>query len=184
MKISASIFVLIFSSFFISCSKTEDLQIKQPNSEPILEMSTELIGLWDVNGEMLDFRLYDNGLVEFDALDKSKKDPKKPISKTNDLKVKKQGYISEQEVGKILNLLKGGNFLGLKDTYMAKRAGTDNSINNTIVFQYENKEKTIKILSHLEDLSNPNLENFPDFPPVLSDLYKQTGKIKTQLLKE
>ena len=144
-------------------------------------MSTELVGLWDVNGEMLDFRLYDNGFVEFDTLDNSKKDPKKSISKTNELKVKKQGYVSEQEVEKVLNMLKSDKFLDLKNTYTAKRAGTDNSINNTIVFQYESKEKTIKILSHLEDLSNPKLENFPDFPPVLSDLYRQIDQIKSKL---
>jgi len=184
MKIFVAIFVLIFSLLFISCSKSQDLQIKQPNSTPVLEMSTELVGLWEVSGEMLDFRLYDNGLVEFDTLDNSKKDPKKTMYKTDDLKVRKQGYINDAKVEKILNLLKSDNFSELKETYKAKRAGIDNSINNTIVFQSQNQKKTIRIWGHLENLSNPKPENFPDFPAVLSDLYKETSKIKSQLSKE
>ena len=184
MKIFVSTFVLIFSLFFISCSKSEDLQIKQPNSTPVLEMTTELVGLWAVSGEMLDFRLYNNGLVEFDILDSNKKDPKKTMYKTDDLKIRKQGYIDDAKVEKILNLLKSDKFLELKDTYKAKRAGTDTSINNTIVFQSQNQKKTIEIWGHIENLSYPKPENFPDFPAVLSDLYKETSKIKSQLSKE
>src|SRR5215217_3334644 len=107
MKTSVSVFALIFSLFFVSCSNPENLTVRQPNSTPVLEMSRELVGWWDVSGEMLDFRLYENGLVEFDTLDNSRKDPQKTSHKTDDLKVTKQIYISESEVGEIVKLLTG-----------------------------------------------------------------------------
>jgi hypothetical protein len=181
---SASILVWIFSLFLISCTKSENLQVKQPNTTPVLEMSSESVGLFDVTGEMLDFRLYENGLVEFDTLDNNRKNQQKTMYRTDELKVTKQTYISEKEVERIMNLLKSDEFLNLEKTYTAKRAGTDISLNNTIHFQYETKEKTIRILDHIEDLSNPDPENFPGFPPILSNLYEQINKIRSQALKK
>lgn len=147
-------------------------------------MSQELVGWWSVSGEMLDFRLYENGLVEFDTLDNSKKDPQKTLHKTEELKVTKQIYISEPQVEEIVNLLTSDEFLRLEKAYRARRAGTDTSINNTIRFQAGSEKKTIEIRGHVESLSNPNPENFPDFPAVLSELYKQVIKIKNRTLKK
>ena len=173
-----------FCLFFAACSSTESLTVKQPNSTPVLEMSQELVGWWEVSGEMLDFRLYENGLVEFDTLDRSKKDPQKTLHKTDELKVIKQIYISESEVEEIIKLLTSDEFLKLEKIYRAKRAGTDTSINNTIRFQSATNEKTIEILGHIEGLSNPNPENFPGFPVILSDLYSRINKIKSRALKK
>ncbi len=184
MKFTASIIILIFSLLFVACSNPENLQVTQPNSTPVLEMSAEMVGLWGVQGELLDFRLYENGLVEFDEIDNNRKTPQKTIYKTEELKVRKQIYISESEVGEIINLLKSDEFSKLENTYSAKRAGTDIAINNTIRFQSGTQEKTIKILGHIENLSNPNPDNFPDFPAVLSKLYRQIGEIRRQALKK
>jgi hypothetical protein len=173
-----------FCLFFAACSSTESLTVKQPNSTPVLEMSQELVGWWSVSGEMLDFRLYENGLVEFDILDNSRKDPQKTLHQTDELKVTKQTYISESEVEEIVKLLTSDEFLKLERIYRAKRAGTDTSINNTIRFQYETHEKTIEIRGHIEDLASPNPENFPGFPTVLSDLYRQVNKIKFRAAKK
>ncbi|HVE55712.1 MAG TPA: hypothetical protein VNB22_02725 [Pyrinomonadaceae bacterium] len=176
--------VLVFTLCFISCSVPENVEVKQPNSVPILEMSWESIGNWDVTGEILDFRLYDNGLVEFDILDNNKKDRTKTIYSTEELRVRKQFYISDSEVKRILKLLTSNEFADLKKTYQAKRAGTDIAHNNKILFQDGTREKTIEILGHIEDLSKPDPENFPDFPPILSYLYEQTHKIKNQASKK
>src|SRR5215203_3717811 len=124
----APILILIFGLFLVSCRNVEDLRVAQPGTTPVLEMSRELVGWWEVSGEMLDFRLYENGLVEFDTLDNNKKDRQKTRYTTDELKVLKQTYISEKEVQKILALLKSEEFSKLEKTYMAKRAGTDMAI--------------------------------------------------------
>lgn len=189
MKVFASIFVLIFglllssSSSSSSCDNSENRQVERPNSAPVLEMSQEFRGLWAVTGKILEFRLYDNGLVEFETIDNNKKDRNKTRYTTDELKVTKQTYISQSEVENLLKFLTSDEFLKLKKLYVAKRVGTDTEFFNTIHLQYKNAEKTIEI-GHLENLSNPNLENFPDFPPILSDLYRQVNKIKSQPLKK
>ncbi len=182
MKFFLIISVSIFNLFSISCSSPEDLQVKQPNSTPVMEMSEEYIGIWSMTGEILDFRLYDNGLVEFDVVDADKKAPR-GINSTEDFKTQKQAYISEDEVKAILDLLTSDEFLRLNHTYEPERSCTDNFINNTIRLQYENKDKTVKIIGHCDNLASPNLEHFPDFPPVLMDLYKKISTIKAHSQK-
>jgi hypothetical protein len=175
---TASILTFIFGLFLVSCKNVEDLRVAQPGTTPVLEMTREFVGMWDVTSELLYFRLYENGLVEFETIDRNKKDGKKPTYKTGELKVTHQTYISETEVKKILNLLKSDEFSNLENSYRAKRAGTDTSVNDTVHFRYKGQDKTVQILGHIEDLPNPNAENFPGFPPVLAYLYGQIDKIK------
>ena len=138
-------------------------------------MSQELVGMWDITGELLDFRLYDNGYAEWELLDRSKKS--KPVHKTDELKMRKQRLISESELENVLRLI--NEVLKLEDLYKAERTGIDNSLNDTIRIRIENIDKTIKIREHLENLSNPNPKNFPNFPAVLANLYKEIDNIKS-----
>jgi hypothetical protein len=178
MKILASI--LIFGLFLISCSKSENVNelVKQPSATPILEISSELVGIWDVQGEILDFRLYNFGIAEYEELDQSKFQP--GINKTDDLKVKKQIKVSDEEIEEILDLLESVEFLNLRDRYIARKGCTDTSVYQTIRFQFAEKQKRIKIYGSCEE---PNAENFPDFPPILAKLSERAGEIRSKAAK-
>ena len=169
------IVISILCILSLSCVDKDQRPIQPPNSPPILEMSQELVGMWDIIGELLDFRLYDNGYAEWELVDRSKKS--KAVHTTDELKIRKQRLISESELENIVRLVK--EVLKLEDLYKAKRTGIDNSLNNSVRVRIENIDKTIKIRAHLENLSNPSPENFPNFPTVLSDLYKEIDKIKS-----
>lgn len=169
------IIISILSILSLSCVDKDRRDLQPPSSPPILEMTQELVGMWDITGDLLDFRLYDNGYAEWDVLDRSKKS--KAVHTTDELKVRKQRLISESELENIVRLVR--EVLKVEDLYKAKRTGIDNSLNNSIRMRIENIDKTIKIRSHLENLSNPNPENFPNFPAVLADLYKEIDKIKS-----
>lgn len=175
-SIALSLFVII-NLVFGSCSKPVKLQQETPKSSPVLEMSKELLGLWDVNGKLLDFRLYENGLVKYDFVDYTKKVSGK-LNKTDDLKISKQIQLSESEIQELLKLLTSNEFQNLKDSYKPNMSCIDNFIENVIIFRYQSKEKKIQITGHCDDLKQPNTKYFPTFPTILSDLYKQINRVK------
>lgn len=176
MKILTLIFLFICCFFNFSCSESAQKQIQKPQSPPILEMTKELTGLWDVTGDVLELRLYENGFAEFDFVDYSKKVSGK-FHKTDELKIAKQIQLNDLQMQELLNLLNGKKFQNLKESYQPKVSCIDNFIENIIVFRSQSEEKKIRITGHCENLKSPT-KNFPDFPPILSELYKQIDEVK------
>jgi hypothetical protein len=183
-----TIILILFTIILISgCAKvynsnnsTNQLsQIKPPDALPLVEISQEAEGMWDVTGEMLTLRLFDNGFTEFDELDMKKKVQGKQ-NKTDDIKIRKQFVISSEEVQEFIRLISDKDFLQLHDKYSRKCCCTDAVINYQIAFNYKNIQKKINLSGYCDDLINPDPRYLPDFPKILSELMKLNSKIRSQ----
>ena len=141
-------------------------------------MSTVLGGLLDVTGETLDCRLFDNGFVEYEVLDKNKKSVAKSSYTTDELKIKKETSISKSDLFEITQLLTSDEFAKLKNSYKTNLSGIDTSRTSILRVRLGGIDKTIEILVNNESLIEPNPKHFADYPKILSDLYKRLEKIK------
>jgi hypothetical protein len=174
-----SIALLVFLALqILSCNKREITTI--PHSPPILEVTRNSRGLWDVTGELLYFRLFDDGTVEFDLLNFDKKVPGKNSYKTSELKERKVIKISAEEVGEIDQLLSREELGKLNNEYRPKRSCIDAFHNDSISINNNGFVKDIKISSHCENLASPNKDNFPDLPESISVLFKRIDAIKSK----
>ena len=182
MKILASILVLIFSLILVSCPTSEvALELSKPKSEIVLEFSNKYEGSWGMTGEVLGFRLYSDKMAEFDDYPQQK--PGDKTLKAEEVKIKKQIQISEEDFKEILEIVNSEDFLKAKDIYKQKPPGCLDAFEYlTIHFRQENKEKTIKIDSFCVDLTNPYPRDFQTFPQSLSKLIIKIREIKSKEL--
>ena len=142
IKIFNSFLILVTSLFFITCSNSTTLQtektIDKPTSPPILEISEDAEGAWNITGKTLFFRLYENGVVEFEYPDDTK--VKSGQNKAEEINILKRIKISEEDKQKFIKLLNTENFQGLQESYQRKCCCTDATTRYEINFQSSNKE--------------------------------------------
>ena len=182
MKTFFALFILILG--FTACGKietftnltqqkveTENTENEQPDAPPILEITQDAKGLFDVTGKTLFFNLYDNGIIEFEYVDEQKKTPGK-TNKAEETNTLERAKISQEELQKFLDLLKTEDFQNTKSEYQRKCCCTDAFLDYKINFQVENRQKNISLNNYcdLNDITNPQVRYNPDFPKVLSNL--------------
>ncbi len=76
MKLLPRLSFVIFASILaLTCkdNKNQNEFIKPHNFIPVLEISQEAFGNWEVTGKILFFRLYENGSVELEYANDTKK---------------------------------------------------------------------------------------------------------------
>ena len=84
MKIFTSILLYFCIVISFACAETENLNAPEAKSqsestqnlqsnfdEPILEITSDFVGMMWMNGKVIDFRLFENGTVEYDAYPKT-----------------------------------------------------------------------------------------------------------------
>ena len=166
----------------ISCPKSETAsEFSKRKSEIVLEFSNKYEGLWGMTGEVLGFRLYSDKMVEFDDYPQQK--PGDKTLKAEEVKIKKQIHISEEDFKEILEIVNSEDFLKAKDIYKQKPPGCLDAFKYLIIhFRQENKEKIIKVDSYCVDLTNPHPRDFPTFPQSLPKLIIKIREIKSKEL--
>ena len=112
-----SLLALLICLFTFACNKieTQNQFANSPNSTPVLEISQEANGMWKVTGKTLFFRLYDNGIVEFEYPDDKKKVAGEIISKAEEINTLKQTQLSEEKFQEIISLLNSEDFQKIQD---------------------------------------------------------------------
>lgn len=196
MKVFAPVLFLVFSLAFIACSKieesnnlteqqTENPRIDKPNSKPILEIMQDEEGMWNVTGKTLFFNLYDNGIVEFEYPDDTKKIAGK-TNKAEEINSLKRIKISEDELRKFTDLLNAEDFKKTKNNYKNKCCCTDATVDYKINFNDVGNPKSIILNSYcgLENLTNPQKYDISDFPKVLSDLMILVDNIRYKYISK
>ena len=176
---------LILALFFlVSCSGTanlsepsqneKSLNAFQPSGEIILEVTSNFESdlAW-IKGEILNFRLYSDGLVEFDDIPLESPDGKQ--ARTEEVRDRKRIKISESTQAEIKNILLSREFQRLKNKYEKIESSCD------AVPEVEIKaaNKIIEI-RWCDNLTQP--KHSPDFPEILSKLLRKNREIRNAAL--
>lgn len=187
MKILTPILILVFNLVLLSCSQTENLenvaQLSRPHSENtfyqadaeiILDITSNFEGdLSWVKGKIINFRLYADGLVEFDDYPIESTTGKQLIA--GEVIDRKQVKINEAQLNEIKNILSNSEFRSLKKKYVKLKSSCDAIPKVTI----KAKNKIIEIV-WCDNLTEP--KSSPDFPKTLSKIFKQTREVRNILL--
>ena len=137
--------------FFVGCTKED--AAPAPTGEVILEVMEDRIGLWDIHGESLYFRLYENGFAEFDWLDKS---IGSNFRKTSDVAKRLSVQLDSNRVGEyteILSVLRNS-----ESEYKRKCCCTDASLSYTILAKQNSVVQSTVLrgfCSNLQEPANP-----------------------------
>lgn len=156
MKFSALQFLFFYIILVLACSKTENSQTPKtkpqaespPNlqskfNEPILEVTSDFVGMMWINGKVIDIRLFEDGVVEYDAY------PKTPSTnlKAEDVKIAQRKKISDEQTKEFINYLTNKEFLNAKNKYTSKNCfAHDAERNITIKFKYNDSQKQISVI--------------------------------------
>ena len=142
-----------------------------PNPEPILEISQDAEGMFNIIGKSLFFRLYDDGLLEYEFPDNNKMVKGKTHYNIEDIKSSKQIRLSDEKLQKFKNLLKTQDFHQVENQYKHRCCCTDTSVNVDIRIKIDGFEKNIVLrFCDLSEIKNPQPRYVPNYPQVLSDL--------------
>lgn len=165
-------------SFFILCSCENSKNQVPKTSQMILEVTSDYQGLWNISGERLEFRLFDNGVVEFDAF------PAKHQlgTKAEEASVTKQTQISDEDLKDFIKLLSSEEFINLN--YTLKCCCTDASINVEIISYLPNQRKRLFLKGFCDDnFINPDFRYAPNYPDFISELMRKIQRLKSKLSK-
>jgi hypothetical protein len=177
MKSLALILLLTNFLFTFSCSKSviPTNSVKPISSKKILEITSDFHGAWWMNGEVLDIRLYDDGMAEYDEYPTYNSTG--TVVKAENVKKLKQINISPNELKEILDLLKNDELLKSKNDLVQQKFCTDAVINTRITFDDTNE---INIKNHCATLSSTNSikNHFKDFPSKIAELFQKIKRIK------
>lgn len=164
--------------------ETEKTETEQPDEPPILEITVDAQGMFDVTGKTLLLNLYENGVIEFESRDEQKraavlaeKGIRSGRLKTEEINVLKRATIGREEVQKFLDLLNSEDFQNVKSEYPLICRTTDTSRHHKINFQNGVRQKSVDLYDYCgsDGVRNPNSSNMLDFPQVLSDLLTLAG---------
>lgn len=178
--------ILLFVLVFASCTNTNDSSSNTTlhQNNPILEIISNFQGPWWMNGEVLDFRLFEDGIVEYDEYPLQSKNG---TLKAEEVKVLHRTQINEAELKEILNLLNGKEFLAVQfNNIVQDTSCIDAFINSKINFKQNDKIGNIVLEFHCTDLSDSKSTSsyFKDFPQVLTQLFQKIRNIKSRESKE
>lgn len=178
MKTRIIIFLLLVN--ILSCDKSETPKNIQTDSPPILEISQDAQGAWDVTGKTLFFRLSNNGIAEFEYTDNKKKIPGKAIYRAEEVDSLVQTKISDDELQKFNSLFLSENFSKFQNSYKRKCCCTDATIDFQIKIKFEDKQKEINLNNYcgVEELKSPPEQYLSDFPHEFSGLMIITDNIR------
>ncbi len=180
------VITLLFVCALASCTKSNDfssnnnLPQNKDQYKPILQITSNFDGLWWMNGEVLDFRLFENGIVEYDEYPLQSKNG---TLKAEEVKVLYRTQINEAEVKEILDLLNSKEFLAVEFNKIVQDKGCwDAFINSNINFKQNDKSKNVILESYCANLSDTKSTSFyfKDFPKVLTQLFQKIKNIKSR----
>jgi hypothetical protein len=191
MKTLPKISILILAVLSFSCVKDSSVQdpayspqFKYPESfrlqlftppvgKPLIQVNTKLGGMYWLHGDFLEFRLHEDGLVEFDDCPlQGPQDLKMGEAKTEDLCVRKQTRVIAGEVSRLRELLQTEEFKSLKFRY-SKIVSTCDAV-PLVNFHADGKDIEI---GWCDSLSEP--QTSPNFPQILSILFRHFEDIKS-----
>lgn len=154
--------------------KIENKLISKDSKDVLLEINSEHTSDLDyLRGKTIYFRLYKDRFVEFDDFPTESRDNKQiDLEREKELK---QFQINESDFDKITNILSNNEFRNLKSKYEKIESSCDAVPEVEIITTL----KKIKI-DWCDNLINPY--NSPEFPKILSEIFKETYRIKSDLL--
>jgi len=182
MKFLALTLLLIFGFSLISCSEANvPADVLAPNSpKQILEVTSDFSGFYWMNGQVLDFRLYDDGIAEYDEY--PLQSPDRYALKAETVKQTKQVKIDEEDFQRILDLLESSEFSKTESRYLPLKSCLDAFINTKINSNIGNNNRQIFIKDHCLNLeyATRTTDFFKSFPVTLNELFQKINKIKNK----
>ena len=145
-------------------------------SAPLFEIYHETSGPWKVSGRTLFFRLYKNGVAEFDHIDASKiKDGE--LYKAEEVAESRPVRIRETDFQKFQKLFDSAEFQRdfqiIKTEYRGKSCNHGSSIYKIVLASGEQRKFVeINPVCSLNELTNRDMVNSADIPATLSELIR------------
>jgi len=179
MKILTSFFCFCII-FTFACAKTTNPKISEnklhttENSqnlqskfdEPILEVTSDYWGVIQMTGRVIDIRLFEDGIAEYDSYYTAGLTQ----VKAEDVKVAKRRLIREEQFKDFIDFLTSKEFLNAKNRYTKKNCfAHDAGRDIEIKFKYGNSKKQIAVIHNCESL-----------PEAVSKLIEKIKKITNQ----
>ena len=173
MKFVISVFVLIFSITSANCDF-----LKHHSRKPILEITSDFRGSWWIYGQVLDFRLYDDGTAEYDEYP-MQSSPNGTIM-VKAAKTTRQIKINEAESKEILDILASNKLTKTEEEISPEKSCIDAFIDTKINFSLDNAAKQIVIKSHCSRLADSQSTSFyyKNFPLKINNFFQKIRKIK------
>ncbi len=181
MKIFAWILLYFCIVITFACAETEKFDMPEAKSqtkgtqnlqsnfeEPILEVTSDFVGMMWINGKVVDFRLFENGTVEYDVYPKTSSTQ----LKAEEVKTLQRKEISAEQTKEFIDFLTNKEFLSAKNKYTKKCFGHDAERNFEIKFKYKNTQKQISVIHYCEVIPEPiskllkKIEKITNQPPV------------------
>ncbi len=181
MRIFSVILLLFFCLAVLTCSKSDDStkNLAQKSQKQILEITSDFRGLWWMKGQVLDFRRYNDGIVEFDEY---------PLQNSPDgtiiierVKITKQVKINAFKLNEILDLLANNEFSKVGKDLIPQKSCIDAFIDTKIKLTSRGGNSEIIVKSHCSKLADSKSTfYFKDFPPSVNNLFEIIKGIKDE----
>lgn len=194
MKVLSLILVVIVSLSITGCLKTFSTGIENPKiplgSLPVLEISEDAEGPWQTTGKTLLFRLYENGVAEFEYVDEQKIVSNKP-NRAEEINSVRRIKMNEADLKEFIDLLNSKDFQEIKVDYRRQCCCVDATLSYEIRFQSFNEPKRINLAGYCDSnelvisgkQSNsgaPALNYRRNFPVVISELIELVTKTRAK----
>ena len=169
-----------FALAHLASCHSSDLQAPPGHrSSPVVEIFQDAQGAYEVYGNSLFFRMYDDGLAQFEVADPAKLSGGQSHN-IEEVKAVKQVHLNEKELLEISDLVKSEAITKLGPVYQMGCCCTDASLNLAIWVRYETVDKTISLRNFcdLNAIEHPRERYSPDFPKALSELILDVHNIR------
>ncbi len=165
MKIFAWVLLYFCIVITFACAETEKFDVPEANprtestqnlqsnfEEPILEVTSDFVGMMWINGKVVDFRLFENGTVEYDTYPKTSSTQ----LKAEEVKTLQRKKISGEQIKEFVDFLTNKEFLSTKNKYTKEKCiAHDSERNIEIKFKYKNTQKQISVIHNCEVIPEP-----------------------------
>ena len=180
MKFFISFFILLLIFVISSCVQSSADFFRQSPPEKILEITTDFTGLYWINGQVLNFRLYRDGIVEYDEYSLQKTSYE--TLNVEKIKIVRQIKINEDEYKEIIAILTNEDFFEIANKITPQKSCIDAFMNTKINFKYETVSKELFIEDHCSTLADSKSTSrlFENFPFKLNELFQKITVIKSR----
>lgn len=175
MKLYLVILLLCVTSALCSaCANPRSTRESTKTSNVILDISTEAYGpVYPTEGYILDFRLYDNGVLEYDDYP----DQNSPNAKRGNIALtRKETTLSADDVRELVNIAQQPGFLEARPEYPPLRIATDATFTQTIIYRNQGREKRIVVV----DYAPGDADAKSYYPAALVRLMQRTCQMKAK----